>query len=99
MADYIRTALPLLCSHRRLNSSYPLVVMGVNLTKSETSTLLAHGAHAVLQIDGFVSHLRAWWAKRQPPRQDCTLECKPGEYCYHGRGDMLENIVKQCARA
>ena len=94
-ADYLKTVIPLLCSHRRLRSSYPLVVMSANLTASEESTLLAHGAHSVVPVTAFADRLRAWWAERIPPRLDCSLECGPKDaYCYSGRGDLFDTIVK-----
>ena len=89
LPDYVSTAIPLLCSHQRVVSRYPLLVLAVNLT---------HKEHAVLRDHGAVVHDLTEEARRQhsllpAAAPSCTLDSK-GAWQVWGRGDFAQTMVK-----
>jgi len=89
LPDYVSTAIPLLCSLRRVGSSYPIVVLAVNITHAESKALGAHGA-----IVRDVSALAAQQHMALPiEARSCKLDTK-GSWQVWGRGDFAQTMVK-----
>ena len=86
--DYVASALPLLCSHQRTRSAYPLIVLAANLTAAEQSQLRLHGAAEVIDVTNYRSRSSPL---SQPPS---CLHPSKGGWIVWGRGDFAETMLK-----
>jgi hypothetical protein len=90
----------MLCSFRRIRSSYPLLLLTSNLTASELAVLRAlDGPHEILDITNQALADRERWsaATRAGPRgkpHDCLIKARGGWMSW-GRSDFEQTLLKR----
>ena len=87
--DYVRTALPLLCSFQHLGSAYPLHVLAAGYAEATLQALRTHGVN-VRDITNLSPQIDLGTSSAS---EQCLLRSK-GSWQVHGRSDFASTMHK-----